>query len=309
MNDKRRVLGRGLEALVPAARGGAPAVSAGVGEGLRGPTDRHSEFPNAVQVVAVDLIDRNPYQTRRHFDEVAMAELAASVRSAGVVQPIVVRPAAGGRFQLIVGERRWLAAQRAGLKAIPAVVREATHQQSMEITIIENLQREDLNAMEQAYAYERLSSEFSMTQEQMAQRTGKDRSSVANYLRLLKLPATVQGMVEKCDLSFGHAKALMMLENADLISRAAGRTVKEHLSVRQTEALVTAILQPGSPGVVARKTAVDPNVREAERGLQQALGVRVQISDRKGKGKIILQYSNLEDFDRILERLTGKTIH
>ena len=298
MNDKRKVLGRGLDSLVPAARGvqSAERERAIPPEGLAG---------EPVQELPVDKIDRNPYQTRRHFDQAAMAELAASVAAAGVVQPIVVRPQnADGRYTLVVGERRWLAAQKAGLSTVPAVVRLMSSQRAMEITIIENMQREDLNAMEQARAYERLSGEFGMTQEQMAQRTGIDRSSVANYLRLLKLPAEVQSQVNDGALSFGHAKALMVLEEPELIARVAAAVAKDHLSVRQTEKLVQETLYPNPKAAKPeRKQTGDANVREAERGLQRALGIRAQIHDRNGKGRIILHYGSLDDFDRLMERL------
>ena len=173
------------------------------------------------------------------------------------------------------------------------------------MTIVENLQREDLNAMEQARAFERLSREFGLTQEQMALRTGKERSSIANFLRLLKLPPSVQTMVEKNQLSFGHGKVLMTLESPDEIERLARRVVEQSLSVRQTEEAVAHLIQPRPPAE-EKVRVVDPNVKEAERLLQRALGVRVTINDRKGKGKILLEYSSLEDFDRILEVLGSK---
>jgi ParB family chromosome partitioning protein len=175
----------------------------------------------------------------------------------------------------------------------------------MEMTIIENLQREDLNAIEQAHAFERLSREFGLTQDQMSLRTGKERSTISNFLRLLKLPLYVQGLMERNDVSFGHAKAMMPLESPEQIERVARRIVDHGLSVRQTEEAVAHLVQP-----LVRKTEkqriVDPNVREAENTLQEALGVRVTIDDRKGKGKILIEYSSLEDFDRIIEALGGK---
>lgn len=183
-HDKRKALGRGLDTLLPAARGIQAAI----------PTAPQPPAADSVRDIPVELIDRNPYQTRTHFDETALNELADSIKASGVVQPITVRKHAE-RFQLITGERRWLASQRAGKATVPAIVRQVSNEQAMEITIIENLQREDLNAVEQAHAYERLSREFGLTQEQMAQRTGKDRSSVANFLRLLKLPAEILKLV------------------------------------------------------------------------------------------------------------------
>ena len=287
--DKRKALGRGLDALLPSSRTQA-AVATAPGEGVR--------------EIAIELVDRNPYQTRSRLDEAALEELAASIRVSGVLQPVVVRPVAGGRFQLMAGERRWRASQRAGKQTIPAVVRAASDEQAMEITIIENLQREDLNPMEQARAFDRLSREFNLTQEQISARTGKDRPSVANHLRLLKLPAAVQAAIEEGVLSFGHGKVLMMLlnESAELMERAVHKVIGEALSVRQTEEMVHDLLSPREREVQAEKPR-DPNVRAAESALQSALGCKVEISDRGGRGKIVIHYAALEDFDRIMEQL------
>ncbi|HEY6448161.1 MAG TPA: ParB/RepB/Spo0J family partition protein, partial [Acidobacteriaceae bacterium] len=208
---KRRALGKGLESLLPRVQ----AVAA------ESPAPETVEATGKPREIPVGDIDRSPYQTRSHFDEVALAELAASITATGVVQPILVRPIAGGRFQLIAGERRWLASQRAGKETVPAIVRHASDEQAMEMTIVENLQRTDLNPMEQARAYDRLAREFQLTQEQMAKRTGKDRTSVANFLRLLRLPVDVQAHVESGTLSFGHARALLPLEDPETILKAA----------------------------------------------------------------------------------------
>ena len=176
MNDKRKVLGRGLDSLIPAAR------AASANQPVSTPGEMIRQLP-------VEQIDRNPYQTRSRFDETALAELAESIKASGVVQPILVRPQLNGRFQLIAGERRWLASQRAGKTTVPAIVKQVSNEQAMEMTIVENLQREDLNPVEQARAYERLGREFGLTQEQMAQRTGKDRTTVANFQRRQFSPA------------------------------------------------------------------------------------------------------------------------
>jgi ParB family transcriptional regulator, chromosome partitioning protein len=295
LNDKRRVLGRGLDSLLPAARAvAAPAAAVAVMQ-PEGET---------VREIPVAEIDRNPYQTRSRFDEIALHELAASIKVSGVVQPVVVRSVTGGRFQLIAGERRWLASQKAGMPTVPAIVREVSNEQALEMTIVENLQREDLGAMEQARAFERLSREFALTQEQIAQRTGKDRSVIANYIRLLKLPIEIQADIETDAISFGHAKVLLMLDSAEAMQKVARRIVEQGISVRETEALVHSILYPAEKqGQPATERAEDPNVREAERELERALGVKVHIKDRKGKGKIVLEYASLEDFDRILEVL------
>jgi ParB family transcriptional regulator, chromosome partitioning protein len=291
MNDKRKVLGRGLDSLLP----GRPAQAA-----VAVP-----ERTLAAREIPVDLIDSNPYQTRRRINDDALRELSESIKISGVVQPVVVRPEAEGRFQLVAGERRWLACKLADKTTIPAIVREISNEQAMEITIIENLQREDLNPVEQARAFERLSREFGLTQEQIASRTGKDRASIANFIRLLKLPEDIQGLMESGELSFGHGKVLCALAGfPDLLGKAAQEVTGKNLSVRQTEDLVSRILTPESAEQKqAQPRPVDPNVREAARTLEQALGVKVEIQDRQGRGKIILKYASLEDFDRIVEAL------
>jgi ParB family chromosome partitioning protein len=291
--DKRNVLGRGLDTLLPSNR---PAA-------MPAPAPQHQG--DVVREVAIELIDRNPYQTRTRFDEIALAELAESIKSSGVIQPIMVRPQPNGRFQLIAGERRWMASQKAGKKTIPCIAKNVSNEQAMEITIIENLQREDLNAMEQARAYERLGREFGLTQEQMAQRTGKDRSSVSNFLRLLKLPNEVQQMVENDKLTFGHAKALMGLDSPEAILKLAQRAAQLSMSVRQVEGAVSNLMHPPEKLEVPERK-VDPNVREAERELERSLGVKVQITDKNGRGKIEIEYKTLEDFDRVLDVLGAK---
>jgi ParB family chromosome partitioning protein len=290
---KRRALGRGLESLLP-------RVAAAVEEKAQpAPEGTPREIP-------VGDIDRNPYQTRTRFDEDKLAELAASIAATGVVQPILVRPLPNGRFQLIAGERRWVASHKAGKATIPAILRQVSDEQAMEITIVENLQRADLNPMEQARAYERLSRDFKMTQEQMATRTGKDRASVGNFLRLLRLPEAVQGKVEAGELSFGHARALLALENPETILNAAQKVSALSMSVRQTESYVQGILNPEKKEKgkeKENKQAIDPNVREAEEKLTRKLGLKVHIEDRNGRGRVIIEYSRLEDFDSIFGNL------
>ena len=289
-DNKRKALGRGLEVLLPSTR---PPLSS---------TSPSEESPT--REIPVTQIERNPYQTRSRFDEIALAELAASINASGVIQPILVRPLAGGGFQLIAGERRWLASQKAGKTTIPAVVRQVSNEQAMEMTIIENLQREDLNAIEQARAYERLSNEFNLTQEQMAIKTGKDRATVSNFMRLLRLPTKVQDMIESNELSFGHAKALLMLDNQPMMERVAGMITTGAMSVRQAEKLINSILHPQPREQKANPSQqIDPNVLAAQEQLQRALGVKVMIDDKRGKGKITIEYYSLEDFDRIVEAL------
>ena len=291
-DPKRRALGKGLDSLLP-------RVQTTVASDAEGGRPRE---------IALELIESNPFQTRSHMDEEQLTELAASITANGVVQPILVRPLAGGRFQLIAGERRWRASKLAGKKTVPAILRQVSDEQAMEITIVENLQREDLNPMEQARAFERLSREFHMTQEQIAQRTGKDRATVANFLRLLRLPAGVQAGVESAVLSFGHARALLALEEAEEIEKAAQRIVSLSLSVRQTETYVQGLIDPSRKAKKAPKEQQpsDPNVRDAQERLQRALGLKVAIEDHKGRGRVIIEYARLEDFDTLMERLAGE---
>jgi ParB family transcriptional regulator, chromosome partitioning protein len=306
-HDKRKALGRGLATLLPAARGLQPSAPGQPAPSIPGqPTPSGQPQPHAgdaVRDLPVELIDRNPYQTRTHFDETALNELSQSIQVSGVIQPITVR-LIDDRYQLITGERRWLASQRAGKTTVPAIIRQVSNEQAMEITIIENLQREDLNPVEQARAYERLSRDFGLTQEQMAQRTGKDRSSVSNFLRLLKLPSQVLTLVESAQLSFGHAKALMTLDSQEAMLRLANRAVQLSMSVRQLESAAYQLMHP-APAPSKPERVLDPNVREAEQQLQRSLGLRVQIQDNRGKGKIVLEYKSLEDFDRVLEMLSA----
>ncbi len=302
MTEKRKVLGRGLETLLPPRQ--VPHAPTSVTTAAPSPAS-HDQPGESLRHVPIDQIDRNPYQTRIvSNDPAALRELTASILAVGVLQPIVVRPVADGRYQVIAGERRWEAARAARLQTIPAVVRSVSNQQAMEMTIIENLQRLDLTPMEEARGYDRLSREFGLTQEQMAQRTGKDRSSVANFLRLLKLPQAVQTLIDIGYLSFGHAKVLMAVESPEALQELAERVVKHSLTVRQTEQAVTNLIHP--PETVEKVRTIDPNVKEAEQELQRALGVRVTITDRNGRGKILLEYSSLEDFDRILEVMKAK---
>ena len=293
---KRRALGKGLDSLLPRVPAAAAAPSAAESEG-----GKPLEIP-------IGQIDRNPFQTRSQMNEDQLAELAASITANGVVQPVLVRPQANGRYQLIAGERRWRASELAGKKTIPAILRQVSDEQAMEITIVENLQRADLNPMEQARAFERLSREFHMTQEQMAVRTGKDRATVANFLRLLKLPTSVQVRVEAGELSFGHARALLSFEHAEEMEKTAQRIVSHSLSVRQTEGYVQGLIHPERTAKKETKAEqpVDPNVREVQERLQRALGLKVHIEDHNGRGKVIIEYARLDDFDLLLEQLAGE---
>ena len=305
--DRKKALGRGLASLLPGGSKPNPMTN------LPSPAQTGAAAAPALKLNAdgqgwreldLNLVDKNPYQTRGYLDEAAMEELVASVQASGVVQPIVVRPAGEGRYQLIAGQRRWEASRRAGKTTVPAVVRQVSDQQAMEMTIIENLQRQDLNTMEQARAFERLSRDFGLTQEQMAQRTGIDRTTVSNYISLLKLPIEVQALVEQDKVSFGHAKVLLSVNSPETIIKIATKLVEEELSVRALEELVLHLEHP--PEKQSKEVHVDPNVREAQMELERVLGVRVQIRDRNGKGKIIIEYKTLKDFDRVVEVLGAK---
>jgi ParB family chromosome partitioning protein len=302
--DKRRALGKGLDSLLPRVNATAESSPAAPAQAVE-LTGKPLEIP-------LGDIEKNPFQTRINFDEKALAELAESITANGVVQPILVRPLADNKFQLIAGERRWLASQKAGKETIPAIVRQVSDEQVMEITIVENLQRSDLNPIEQARAFERLGRQFGMTQEQMAYRTGKDRATIGNYVRLLKLPESVQRQIADGVLSFSHAKLLLGLEHAQDVEKTVQQILSLSLSVRQTEAAVENLLFPGlaegraAKEEKARKKTLDPNVREAQEKLQRALGLRVRIEDNKGRGKVIIEYARLDDFDSLMDVLTAK---
>jgi len=301
LDSKRRALGKGLDSLLPRVNAAAAPVL------VPAPEPKVDVETGKPMEIPVEQIDRNPYQTRLVFDEKLLAELAESIAANGVVQPILVRPIANGRFQLIAGERRWLASQRAGKTTIPAVVKQVSDVQAMEITIVENLQRADLNPIEQARAFERLSREFGMTQEQMAHRTGKERASIGNYLRLLKLPQGVQDKVANGTLSYSHARVLLTLEHAEDVENAVSKILSLSLSVRQAETFVQNLMFPDRPMKKdeLKKPAIDPNVREAQEKLQRALGLRVKIEDKNGRGRVIIEYGRLEDFDALMEEITG----
>jgi len=279
---QRKALGRGLNALL-----GTPEVS----------TEQQRE-------IDIDRILPNSHQPRKNFNEDALNELTDSIREHGVIQPIVVSALDEGFFQLIAGERRWRASQRAGLLRIPAVVREAGVHDALEIALIENLQREDLNPMEEAQAYDRLISDFSMTQEEVARRVGKNRATVANMLRLLRLPPEVQQWLREDRLSTGHAKALLSLSDLNAILDSARKIIQGNYSVRQAEMLVSRYSNgtTDAPAAVAAETA-DPNVTAAIHALEQVLGTKVTVQESGGKGKIEIHFYSFEEMNRLYEGL------
>jgi ParB family transcriptional regulator, chromosome partitioning protein len=302
MSDERKVAGRGLGSLLPsrqAAQASATGASSAVtpaANALRG---------ESIQQIPLNVLDRNPYQTRS-VSFGGLEELGASIEAVGLLQPIVVRPVAGGRYQVIAGERRWEAVRQLRHPTIAAVVRPVSNEQAMEMTIVENLQRVELTCMEQARGYERLAREFALTQEEMAERTGKQRSSVANFLRLLTLPARVQAMLEQGQLSFGHAKALMTLESPEAVGQLAQHIAAQTLSVRRTEKEVASLAQARTRA--ERIHLLYPNLREGEHQLQRRLGVRVTVTYRHGKGKIVMEYSSREEFERIVAVMRAEAL-
>ena len=299
-----------------AARASGPAGGNGNGLGVHGVTALASAIvPRAanqigdgeVLMLTLDQIDDNPYQTRSQLREDQLEELSESIKVSGVLQPIVVRPGKEGRYVLIVGDRRCKASRRAGKNDIPAVVRTVSDEQAAEMTIIENLQRADLNPLEQARAFARLSREFGLTQEQIGHKMGISRESVSNYMRLMRLPQDVQALLAQNIIDFSMARVLLGLDTPEQISRAAAKAVEKRMSVLELESLVMNIKVPPQKGEQEpRARWVDPNVRAAQQDLERTLGVRVRIRDRRGKGKIVIEYATLEDFDRVLEMLKGK---
>jgi ParB family chromosome partitioning protein len=270
---------------------------------------------NLVVNLAIADIDKNPFQTRYVESDDALEELTNSIKANGVLQPILVRPAEEeGRYILILGERRLHASKLAGKTTVPAMVRRVSEQQAAEMTIIENLQREDLSPLEQAEAFRLLSEEFKLTQAQIGERVGLSRESVANYMRLLKLPAPTMQLLARGEISFATAKELLKLEDKDEIEKAAAYVVKHGMTFDQVERLVWRMMgvlgpAPGMPGQQKKKGGarwVDPNVRAAQFELERLLGVRVRIRDRKGQGKIVIEYSTVDDYERVVGMLRGK---
>jgi len=285
----RAALGRGMAALLSNAP--PPSSSQNV-----------AAIPGrSLLMLPVEAIERNPNQPRKRFEEAKLEELAASIREHGIVEPILVRKE-GGRYRIVAGERRWRAAQRAGLGQVPAVVREASEREAFELALVENLQRADLNAIEEAEAYEVLLDDHGLTQEQVAERVGKERSTVANALRLLKLPEDVRDLVRGGELDMGHARALLGLEDADAIRKTAQRAVREGLSVRATEALVRLL------GMKGRKKAAQagetPAIRALANRLQRRLGARVRVVPKSGvSGRLEVEYTSLDELDGILAKI------
>jgi len=286
---KKRGLGRGLDALL------------GVGHAER---ENREAAAGSVATLPVDLIQRGRFQPRRDFNAESLQELADSIRAQGVVQPVVVRPLPGGRYELIAGERRWRAAQMADLHDIPAVVRDVPDQAAMAMGLIENIQRDDLNPLEEASALQRLLDEFGLTHQDVAEAVGKSRATVTNLLRLLELNEDVKAALEARQLEMGHARALLGLRGGAQ-SEAARLVVQKGLSVRETEALVRRLLERAEHPPAARsQVRLDPDIRRLQDNLCERLGARVEIRHAKsGKGQLVIAYGSLDELDGILDRI------
>lgn len=289
MATKKRGLGRGLDALL-----GGASVSAMQEEAAKVDTRELQHLP-------LDLVQRGKYQPRRDMDPQALEELAQSIKNHGVMQPIVVRPISGGRFEIIAGERRWRASQQAGLESVPALVREVPDEAAIAMALIENIQREDLNPIEEAVALQRLQQEFQLTQQQVADAVGKSRVSISNLLRLIALPEEIKTLLSHGDLEMGHARALLGLP-ADQQVEGARHVVARGLTVRQTEAMVRQWLSSKEAPKVEVK--VDPDISRLEQRLAERLGSPVQIKHgQKGKGQLVIRYSSLDELQGVLAHI------
>lgn len=292
MAAKRPALGRGLSALIPSAPPPQPAAQA--------TPDRPR-----TQELDIDLLIPNPRQPRVHIDDARLEELAQSIRANGVIQPIVVRRVTD-QYEIVAGERRWRASQRAGLLKVPVAVREVPDDKLLEVALIENIQRENLSPIEEAQAYRRLTDELQMSQEAIATQVGKDRATVANYMRLLRLPAEVRAALDEGAMSMGHARALLSLPDETTQRRLGRDVIARGLSVRDTEALVRREVEVKSPATPAEPPKVDPNTRAAEDQLKLALGTRVRIVRKGKRGRIEIDFTNEDELQRLYEALTGE---
>lgn len=276
---QRRALGKGLKALIPVAE----------------------EKQTGILEIPIEDVRPNRYQPRKTFDDTKLADLISSIKKKGVVQPIIVQKVDSG-YELIAGERRWRAAQKAGMNKIPALIKEVTNEESLELALIENIQRENLNPMEESRAYQRLADEFNLTQEEIAKRVGKDRSSIANYVRLLKLPQEIQDSISNEELTMGHARALLSLNSAKEQISLKDRIIKKGMSVREVESIINRERQ--TKGESAKKI-VDIFKNRLEEELQRFLGTKVNIIKGRKRGKIEIVFYSDDDLERIIELIKG----
>jgi len=292
--NPRRALGKGLGALLPtrlpSSAAPAPATT--------------PAGPEHANTIAIDQIDPNPVQPRRVFQPEPLNQLADSIRTHGIIQPLVVR-VNGERFQLVAGERRWRAARIAGLTEVPAVVQDISDERLLEITLIENVQREDLNPIELALAFDRMARELNLSHDEIGERTGKDRSTIANSIRLLHLPPDLQQLLAERRLSAGHARCLLSLIDEEMQRKLAEKIVAQGLSVRQVERITKKMTEPREPNADV-EDALDPNVRAAITEMEKILGTKVKIIEKNaGRGKIEIEYYSAEDLDRVYSVIVG----
>lgn len=298
---KRKGLGRGLDALLSSGAASTPA------EAIKAATHAAADVTTKVDGVLKDLpiefLQRGKYQPRRDMHPEALEELSESIKAQGVMQPIIVRPIGENKYEIIAGERRWRATQLAGIDKIPAVIRDVPDETAIAMALIENIQREDLNPMEEAFALKRLQDEFELTHQEVAEAVGKSRTAVTNLLRLINLSEEVRTMLEHGDLEMGHARCLLSLSEGQ--QRSAAREIAaKGLSVRQAEALVRRLQQEAEQEKTETKTKIDPDIQKLEERLAEHVGVPVQVQhSAKGKGKLVLKYNNLDELDGILEHL------
>lgn len=289
-HDPRRVLGKGLSALLPSRpNSGAPPA----------------DLPTGLMQLPLETIVANPRQPRSVFNPEKLSELAESIKVNGIIQPLLVRKQ-GDLYEIVAGERRWRAARLAGLATVPVVVQDIADDNLLTLALIENIQRDDLNSIETAIAFDRLSRELNLTHEEIGRRTGKDRTTITNFLRLLRLPAELQAMLSEAKISMGHARAILALRTEELQRSVADKVVTQGLSVRATEAMVQALTEP-APSKNERILIIDPNVKAAEEEVQRVLGTRVRIVAKNEKrGKIEIEYYSPEELDRIYQQLVGE---
>ena len=298
---KRKGLGRGLDALLSSGAAATPAEA--IKAATSAAADVTTNVDGILKNLPIEFLQRGKYQPRRDMHQEALEELAESIKSQGVMQPIVVRPLGDNKYEIIAGERRWRATQLAGLDTIPAVIREVPDETAIAMALIENIQREDLNPMEEAFALKRLQDEFELTHQEVADAVGKSRTAVTNLLRLINLTEDVRTLLEHGDLEMGHARSLLSL-NEGQQRTAAREIVAKGLSVRQAEALVRRLQQEAEQEKSETKTKIDPDIQKLEEKLAEHVGVPVIVQhSAKGKGRLVLKYNNLDELDGILAHL------
>lgn len=299
---ENKALGKGLSALISQGQD-KTKMAEQVKDYLKEMNEKVDGIINlAPQLVETDKVRFNPLQPRGEYDPESLKELAASIKEKGILQPIMVRPTDGAYFEVVMGERRLRAAKMAGIKLIPALVKEVDDSETLLLALIENIQREDLNVIDEAKAFDRLAQQFHLSQDQIAQAMSKDRTTVANTMRLLKLPAKIQQQIVQQKLSMGHARALLSLNNEEAQLKMATQIIQQSLSVRSVEGLVRETARK-TPNKAKHHKPKDPDIASLEDELRRILGTKVTVEDKKGKGKLVIEYYSLNDLDRILDQL------